>query len=69
MRISWVWLAVAFVTSCAPLEIYYRPDAPVAEVERDSLDCEVDALGKAPVALRLEEGPPFYVPPVRYCPE
>lgn len=53
--------------ACTPLTIYHREGVPVQRMQADLLDCQVDALSKAPVASQLRRGPPRYIPGSRHC--
>ena len=53
--------------ACAPLNTYYKPGASVTATERQTLACEVDALAKAPRALRTVRGPSRFVPARQIC--
>lgn len=60
-------LFIAAISACAPLTIYYREGVPVQRMQSDLLDCQVDALAKAPVASQIRRGPPRYIPGSHYC--
>ena len=62
--IIWGGLALA---ACAPLNTYYKPGASVAMVDRQTTQCQVDALAKVPVALQTLRTPPRFVPPRQIC--
>jgi hypothetical protein len=49
------------------LSIYHRAGAPVAQLERTQLRCEVAALRDAPVATETRRTPAVYIPPRRIC--
>ena len=53
--------------ACVPLSIYYKPGASVSRLERDTTQCQVDALSKAPVASQIRQEPPTYVPERKIC--
>ncbi|MDK3016276.1 hypothetical protein [Pseudodonghicola flavimaris] len=55
------------LAACAPMSIYYRPGAPVAQMEKDTTLCEIQALKQAPVATQIRQMPPVYVPGRRVC--
>lgn len=57
----------SFVAACAPLSLYYRPGASVAQMQTDTTNCEVKALREAPVANQIRRSPPVYFPGTRYC--
>jgi hypothetical protein len=60
-------LALGVLTSCAPLDIYYKPGVSVARLTQQTTACEVAALRDAPVANETRQDPPQYVPPRKYC--
>lgn len=61
-------LAVALcLASCAPVPLYYKEGQSLDRKKTDLLACEVDALGKAPVANQIRRSPPFYIPARRSC--
>ena len=60
-------LAVAILTGCSPVSVYYKPNGVVTRKQSDLLSCQVDALSKAPVANQVRQGPPRYYPGQRYC--
>lgn len=53
--------------ACAPLSIYHRAGVSVAQMQRDTTDCEVQALRAAPVANSIRRGPARFVPGPRIC--
>ena len=55
------------LAACAPLSIYYRPGVPVARMQTDTTQCEVQALREAPVANQIRQRPPIYYPGTQYC--
>jgi len=61
-----IWGSVA-LAACAPLNTYYKPGATVAMVERQTTQCQVDALAQVPVALQTVRTPPRFIPPRRVC--
>jgi hypothetical protein len=60
-------LLAACLGACAPLRIYHQPGVEVAQMQRDLLACEINALQSAPVANEIRQAPPRYVPARRYC--
>lgn len=60
-------LTCAALSACAPLETYYRPGAAVAEMQRQTLSCEVDALAAVPVATQIRRLPPEFIPGRKIC--
>jgi len=60
-------LGALMLGACAPLNTYYKPGASVTATERQTLACEVDALAKAPRALRTLQGPSRFVPARQIC--
>lgn len=67
MRQIFPVVAGAFIAGCAPLSFYNQPGVSVAQMERDTLNCEVAALQQAPVANQIRQAPPRYVPARQYC--
>jgi len=61
-----IWGGVA-LAACAPLNTYYKPGATVAMVERQTTQCQVDALAQVPVMLQTVRTPPRFIPPRRVC--
>ena len=61
-----IWGGVA-LAACAPLNTYYKPGATVAMVERQTTQCQVDALAQVPVVLQTVRTPPRFIPPRRVC--
>ncbi|WP_299842811.1 hypothetical protein [uncultured Roseovarius sp.] len=55
-----------FLTSCAPLQIFYKEGETVARMERDQTTCEVSALRQVPTDIRSRYIPPVYEP-YQYC--
>ena len=55
------------LAACAPLETYYRPGATVAQLNRDTTACEVQALRDVPASTVTRRKPPVFVPPRRSC--
>jgi len=55
------------LAACAPLNIYYKPGASVAVVQRQTTACQVEALAKVPASTRIVREPPYYVPPRVNC--
>ncbi len=55
------------VAACAPLNTYYKPGASVAQVNRATTACEVQALRDVPVSTQVRRTPPRYIPPRRSC--
>ncbi len=66
-KLNYIFIALLGLASCAPVSLYYKPNAAVTRVNNDLLDCEVSALKDAPVASQLRRGPPRYVPGYHYC--
>lgn len=67
IRISVLLAGCVALSACAPLSIYYKPGAEVAQLQDDQLRCETEALRDAPVANQTRQEPPVYVPPRRSC--
>ena len=61
-----IWGGVA-LAACAPLNTYYKPGATVAMVERQTTQCQVDALAQVPVVLQTVRTSPRFIPPRRVC--
>ena len=55
------------VIACAPLSIYHKPGVSVSRMQSDQLACEVRALKDAPVANRVRQEPPRFIPARRIC--
>jgi len=53
-------LLAPVLSGCAPLPVYYREGAPVAQVARDEAACRAAALAEAPVEIRRRYIPPVY---------
>ena len=67
-RTSYAFSAVlVFLAACAPLETYYKPGVPVAQLNRDTTACEVKALRDVPVTMLTRRRPPIYIPGNRTC--
>jgi hypothetical protein len=65
-----LFLALAGVIglcACAPLETYYRPGGSVADLNRDTLACEVQALRDVPISYAVRRLPPVFVPGKKIC--
>lgn len=60
-------LAALALTSCMPLDTYYKAGATLTRTERDQTDCDVRALRDAPVATQLRRTAPLFIPPERFC--
>ncbi len=58
---------VLALAGCAPLDIYYKPGASVARLNRQTLSCETQALREVPPSVQVRRGPPRYVPARRHC--
>lgn len=54
--------AIATLSACAPVEIYYKPGAQVARMEADTQACRIKALRSAPVDQQIRQTPPRFVP-------
>ncbi|MEM1352482.1 MAG: hypothetical protein AAGF27_09050, partial [Pseudomonadota bacterium] len=63
-----VFFAGLLLAACGPTATFHRTGAPMALMENTLLDCKVEALGDAPVATQVRQGPPRYVPGPVYCP-
>lgn len=59
--------AFLFAASCTPVPLFYQEGGSVALVQDTRLDCEVEALAKAPVATQLRQAAPRYIPGYRSC--
>jgi hypothetical protein len=59
--------ALTLLAACAPLSIYHRAGTPVAQMQSDTVDCEVSALRQVPVATQVRREPPEFVPPRQVC--
>lgn len=66
-RIITAGLSALTLTSCVPLDTYYKAGTSVSRMERDLTTCDVRALRDAPVATQLQRGAPIFVPPERFC--
>ena len=64
---AFLTLLAAALAACAPLQTYYRPGASVADLNRETLACEVQALRDVPRSLVVERERPEFVPPRRSC--
>jgi len=53
-------LLALVLPGCAPLPVYHREGAPVAQVARDEAACKAAALAEAPVEIRRRYIPPVY---------
>ena len=53
--------------ACANMSLYHKPGAPVARMQTDSTNCEVEALRKAPVANQIRQAPPIFFPGHTVC--
>lgn len=49
-----------FLAACFPLSLYYQEGTPVARIDADQTNCEIDALQKVPVDLRRRFISPIY---------
>lgn len=58
---------LVFLGACTPLGIYYKPNIAVATVERDKLNCKVEAANKVPVDNEIEIIPGAISPPREVC--
>lgn len=52
--------AVLALTGCLSMPIYYREGAQVARVERDDLECRIEAQNRVPPRMRSDYIPPVY---------
>lgn len=48
------------LTGCLSVPIYYREGAQVARVERDDLNCRIEAQSRVPPKMRSDYIPPVY---------
>lgn len=55
------------LSSCASLETYYKPGGSVAQLNRDTLACEVRALRDVPQSSAVRRKPPIFVPGRKVC--
>ncbi len=64
-----VTLASVFLllAGCAPVVTFYQPGRSFAQLEADSLDCEIAALRDVPVANATVQDPPEFVAPRKIC--
>jgi hypothetical protein len=53
-------LCVPLLAGCFPLTLYYQEGAEVARIDRDLMQCRVEALAKVPVDRRSRYIPPLY---------
>lgn len=58
MRIAVALGIVSVMAACLPLRTYYADGVSVAQLDRDTTACDVQALKAAPVAERVRQGPP-----------
>ncbi|WP_415920690.1 hypothetical protein [Tateyamaria sp. SN6-1] len=59
-----VWIALSCLlagAACLPLNTFYAEGVSVAQLERDTTQCDVQALRDAPVANVVRQGPPRFV--------
>ncbi len=66
-RITTAALAALVLSSCMPLETYYKPGATLTRTERDQTTCDIRALRDAPVATQVRQTAPVFYPPRRVC--
>lgn len=59
-RVKIIFAASVFLSSCAPLQIYYKQGESVARMERDQTTCEVSAAKQVPPDIRRRYIPPTY---------
>lgn len=64
---AFLLVGILALSACEPLTIYHRTGVQVTKMQSDLLECQVDALAKAPVASQIRRGPPRYMPPYRSC--
>ena len=67
MRKAAPFLLLMLASACAPLTIWHRAGAGVAEMERAADACRVAALRDAPVATQVVQAPPVFIPPRQIC--
>jgi hypothetical protein len=67
MRLYHALILATGLAACTPLSIYHRTGASVAQMQQDTLACEVQALRDAPVANQIYRDPPEFIPPRRIC--
>ena len=60
-------LAAVLLTACAPLDTYYKPGVSVADLNRATTTCKVEALRQVPTSTQVRQAPPSYVPARRVC--
>ena len=53
-------VASLVLTGCAPLDLYYRAGAPLAEQQADLTACRIQALRDVPKDIRRRYIPPVY---------
>lgn len=66
-RLTLIYIGLLGLASCGPLPVYYRVGANVAQLQTDTLSCEVKALKEAPVANEIRHRPPVFYPGGQYC--
>lgn len=55
------------LSACAPVTTFYKPGASFAQLEADSVQCEVAALRQVPVANQTIQDPPEFIPAEKVC--
>lgn len=55
------------LTACGPLSLYYREGESVSQMQKETTQCQVQALKEAPVANQVRQSPPTYWPGRTYC--
>lgn len=66
-RLFLALVSVIGLSSCASLETYYKPGGSVAQLNRDTLACEVQALRDVPQSTVLRRKPPIFVQGKKVC--
>ena len=62
-----IHLAAFVLVGCSPITTFYKPGVSAARLEADSVQCSVSALRQVPVANKVVQDPPFFVPARTIC--
>ena len=62
-----IHLAAFMLVGCSPITTFYKPGVSAARLEADSVQCSVSALRQVPVANKVVQDPPFFVPSRTIC--
>lgn len=64
---QWICLAPLVLIGCAPITTFYKPGVSATRLEADSVQCSVSALRQVPVANKVVQDPPRFVPARTIC--